>query len=93
MQAEKKLSIMTEQHWRRPGKEATFAQALEAEKEAMHSPDTSTADIITLKVGEMEFEVLRETLCQVEGSLLASQFSGRWEKSMKRIEDGSVAIP
>ena len=51
--------------------------ALEAEKEAMKSRDTSAADIITLKVGEREFEVLRETLCLVEGSLLAIQFSGR----------------
>ena len=33
-----------------------------------------------------------ETLCQVEGSLLSSQFSGRWEKSVKRTEDGSVFL-
>jgi hypothetical protein len=37
-----------------------------------------------------EFTTKRSTLCQVEGSLLASMFSGRWEDSLERDQDGAI---
>jgi len=36
--------------------------------------------------------VKRSTLCQVEGSFLASMFSGRWEESLDRDHDGRVYL-
>ena len=35
---------------------------------------------------------LRSTLCQVEDSLLASMFSGRWEDSMSRDKEGRIFL-
>ncbi|CAB4017879.1 Chaperone dnaK2 [Paramuricea clavata] len=34
----------------------------------------------------------RSTLCQVEGSFLASMFSGRWENQQKKDKDGNVFL-
>ena len=34
----------------------------------------------------------RSTLCQVEGSLLASKFSGRWEDKLKKDKQGNVFL-
>ena len=51
--------------------------ALDAEKEAMKTRDTSGEDILSLNVGGAPFQALRRTLCKVELSMLASQFSGR----------------
>ena len=47
-------------------------------------------DIIDLNVGGQKLSTTRSTLCLVEGSLLASMFSGRWEDSLKRDKDGAV---
>jgi hypothetical protein len=66
--------------------------ALEAEKEAMKSRDTSDADILELNVGGKKVDVCRKTMCLIEGSMLASQFSGRWEDSMKKGEDGRIFL-
>ena len=61
-----------------------------AEKQKMKAIDVSDDDIISLNVGGQKFTTTRSTLCQVEGSLLTSMFSGRWEDSLKRDQDGAV---
>ena len=47
-------------------------------------------DIINLNVGGKKLTTLRSTLCQVEDSLLATMFSGRWEDNITRDKDGAV---
>ena len=61
-----------------------------AEKQKMKAIDVSGDDIISLNVGGQKFTTTRSTLCQVEGSLLSTMFSGRWEDSLKRDQDGAV---
>ncbi|CAB4045756.1 SH3KBP1-binding 1 [Paramuricea clavata] len=61
-----------------------------AEKERMKPFEVSDDDIIHLNVGGQKLTSTRSTLCQVEGSLLATMFSGRWEDGLKRDEDGVV---
>ena len=65
-------------------------QAYNAEKERMEAFVVSDDDIIDLNVGGQKLTTTRSTLCQVEGSFLASMFSGRWEDSLKRDKDGAV---
>src|SRR5690554_1332976 len=62
---------------------------LEEEKKAMQKV-VSPQEIITLNVGGTIFSTTREALCQVKDSLLASMFSGRWEESLTRDEEGKV---
>ena len=47
-------------------------------------------DIIHLNVGGTIMASKRSTLCQVEGSMLASLFSGRWEDNVQRDDDGHI---
>jgi hypothetical protein len=61
-----------------------------AEKQRMKPFEVSDDDIIHLNIGGQKFTSTRSTLCQVEGSLLATMFSGRWERGLKRDEDGAV---
>ena len=56
----------------------------------MKGVEVSGDDIINLNVGGVNITTTRSTLCQVEGSFLASMFSGRWEKSLARDENGRV---
>ena len=65
-------------------------EAYQAEKQRMKAVDVSDDDIILLNVGGKKFTSTRSTLCQVECSLLATMFSGRWEDSVKRDQDGVV---
>ena len=65
-------------------------EALNAEKQRMEGIDVSDDDIIHLNVGGQKFSTTRATLCQVEGSLLATMFNGRWEDRVKRGKDGVV---
>jgi hypothetical protein len=65
-------------------------EAYQAEKQRMKAVDVSDDDIILLNVGGKKFTTTRSTLCEVEGSLLATMFSGRWEDSVKRDQDGAV---
>ena len=65
-------------------------EAYQAEEQRMKAGDVSDDDIILLNVGGQKFTSTRSTLCQVEGSLLATMFSGRWEDSVKRDQDGAV---
>ena len=57
-------------------------QAWEVEKARMATMVANLADVVTLNVGGRLFTTSRATLCQVEGSLLANMFSGRWENSL-----------
>ena len=49
-------------------------------------------DVIELNVGGQAMTTKRSTLCQVEGSLLSSMFSGRWENNMSRDKDGRIFL-
>jgi hypothetical protein len=64
--------------------------AYNAEKQRMKAVEVSDNDIIHLNVGGHKLTTKRSTLCQVEGSLLASMFSGRWEDSLERDQDGAI---
>ena len=65
-------------------------EALNAEKQRMQAVEVSDDDIVHLNVGGQKFTTTRATLCQVEGSLLATMFNGRWEDRVKRDKDGVV---
>ena len=65
-------------------------EAYEAEKLKMNAVKVSDDDILELNVGGQKITTKRSTLCQVEGSLLASMFSGRWENKLSRDKDGRV---
>lgn len=54
--------------------------------------DTSPSDVIHLNVGGKRLDVLRRTLCSVEGSMLASKFSGRWDDSLEKDRDGNFFL-
>jgi hypothetical protein len=49
-------------------------------------------DIVYLNVGGTKMATKRSTLCQIEGSLLASLFSGRWEDNVERDVDGHAFL-
>jgi hypothetical protein len=65
-------------------------EAYKEEKLRMKAIEVSDDDMINLNVGGKKMTTKRSTLCQVEGSLLASMFSGRWEDSLARDEDGRI---
>ena len=54
--------------------------------------NTKPSDVIHLNVGGKRIDVLRRTLCYVEGSMLASKFSGRWDDSLEKDKDGNFFI-
>ncbi len=56
----------------------------------MKAVEVSDDDIINLNVGGTKMTTKRSTLCQVKGSLFSSMFSGRWETSLARDEDGRI---
>lgn len=49
-------------------------------------------DILTLNVGGMTLCTNRSTLIQAEGSALAARFSGRWEQSLSRGDQGRIFL-
>ncbi len=65
-------------------------EAYKAEKLRMKAVEVSDDDVINLNVGGTKMTTKRSTLCQVKGSLFASMFSGRWETSLERDEDGRI---
>ena len=65
-------------------------EAYKAEKLRMKAVEVSDDDIINLNVGGKKMTTKRSTLCQVKGSLFSSMFSGRWETSLARDEDGRI---
>ena len=59
----------------------------------MNAGEVSDNDImIHLNVGGQNLTTERSTLCQVEGSLLASMFSGRWEGTDNYRDDDGVVF-
>ena len=51
------------------------------------------SDVLQLNVGgQTNIAVLRSTLTQFEGSMLASKFSGRWDDSIEKDKDGNYFI-
>ena len=50
--------------------------------------DKSDSDVLHLNVGGDCLAVLRRTLTSVEGSMLASRFSGRWDESLEKDDAG-----
>ncbi|KAL9189782.1 hypothetical protein ACHAXT_009457 [Thalassiosira profunda] len=48
--------------------------------------------VLHLNVGGTTTAVLRRTLTSVEGSMLASRFSGRWDESLEKDRDGNFFI-
>ena len=65
-------------------------EAYKAEKEKIEAVSVRDDDLINLNVGGTKLQTTRSTLCQVEDSLLAAMFSGRWEDNIKRDQDGAV---
>jgi len=66
---------------------------LEAEKEAMSKLDAGSNDLISLNFrGEKTVTVKRSTLCQVEGSMMAAMFSGRYDDKLDFDKDGNVFL-
>ncbi len=61
-----------------------------AEKETIKAFAMNDNDIIHLDVGGQKLITKRSILCQVEGSLLSTMLSGRWEDSLERDQDGAV---
>jgi len=54
--------------------------------------DKCSSDVIHLNVGGDQMAVLRRTLTSVEGSMLASRFSGRWDESLEKDRDGNFFL-
>ena len=48
--------------------------------------------IVYLNVGGTKMATKWSTLCQVEGSMLAAMFSGRWKNNIEQDEDGHVFL-
>mmetsp|Transcript_48051 Transcript_48051/g.134162 ORF Transcript_48051/g.134162 Transcript_48051/m.134162 type:complete len:328 (-) Transcript_48051:96-1079(-) len=68
-------------------------EALAAEKAAMHVVGNAHgSDVLQLNVGGRLFTTKRHTLTQVEGSVLAAMFSGRWENSFDMDDAGHVFL-
>ena len=65
-------------------------EAYNAEKQRIEAVNVNDDDLIDLNVGGTKLTTTRTTLCQVQDSLLASMFSGRWENNIKRDKDGAV---
>ena len=64
-------------------------EALNAEKQRMEAIKVSDDDIIHLNVGGQRFSTTRATLCQVEGSLLATMFNEGGKIVLKEIKMAS----
>jgi len=67
-------------------------RALEEEKNHVFCGN-DMSDILKLNVGGIKtVAVQRSTLCAIEGSMLASSFSGRWDDSLPKDTDGAFFI-
>jgi len=54
--------------------------------------DGDPTDVLRLNVGGTVLQVFRRTLTIMEGSKLASKFSGRWDHSLERDDQGNIFI-
>jgi len=67
-------------------------QSLDLEKQRMMGTNTPD-DVLHINVaGQQRCQILRSTMCAVEGSMLAAQFSGRWDDGLKRDDQGLIFI-
>jgi hypothetical protein len=64
---------------------------LEDEKKKM-AILVKSSEVISLNVGGTCLAVLRSSLTSVEGSMLASMFSGRWESTLVKDKHGDVFV-
>lgn len=53
---------------------------------------TKPDDVLTLNISGTKHQVLRSTLCYVEGSLLARMFSGRWDNNLVKDDQGAFFL-
>jgi len=66
---------------------------LEAEKATMMSNGVGSNNLVGLNFrGEKTMVMKRSVLCQVEGSMLAAMFSGRYENNLDYDRDGNVYV-
>ena len=65
-------------------------EGVEEEKKLMAG--RSPRDIVPLNIGGSRIHVLRKTLCLFESSMLAAQFSGRWDDNVEKDDDGFFFI-
>lgn len=63
-----------------------------AEKKQRCPSFEQPSDVLHLNVGGTLTAVLRRTLTSIEGSMLASRFSGRWDDSLEKDKDGNFFI-
>ena len=67
-------------------------QQWEEEKIAIKNSVAATSSIVNLNVGGEKMSTSRSTLTLVEGSLLASMFSGKWEERLTKDTDGCIFL-
>jgi hypothetical protein len=67
-------------------------EALEREKREFGVGDYTSSDVIPLNVSGHITATLRRTLTMLEGSMLASRFSGRWDDSLEKDREGNFFI-
>jgi hypothetical protein len=63
-------------------------EKLKAQLEEEHPNPGEADDVLSLNVGGTYISTLRRTLTQVEGSMLSSKFSGRWDDSIEKDAEG-----
>ncbi len=73
-------------------RETVLNTVLTTSKRRMNAIEVSDDDLIYLNVGGQKLATTRSTLCQVEGSLIASMFNGHWDSNHKRDKDGAVFL-
>jgi hypothetical protein len=61
-------------------------------EQANLTPLGKPSDVLRLNVAGTTMDILRRTLTSVEGSVLAAQFSGRWDDSLAKDRDGNFFI-
>ena len=84
----KKFRIESRNWKRRRCSLTSLSKRLEREGRCFGKP----SDVLRLNVGGTCIDVLRRTLTSVEGSMLATRFSGRWDDSLEKDADGNFFI-
>lgn len=67
-------------------------QKWDEEKAIMEKLVASATPIVNLNVGGEKMSTLRTTLTVVEGSLLATMFSGKWEDKLTKDANGCIFL-
>lgn len=87
------LEEWTKELEEREAKLSEARTAFEVEQRRMTSDFVKPEDIIPINMGgEKTIKVKRSLLTQVEGSYLASMFSGRWEEQITRDSEGNIFV-